>query len=242
MTTRRIPLVEGEYYHVYNRGNDKRLIFLSDKDREHFIKLLYLCNSTKKINFREDIVDKKIDAWDFERGNQLVSIGAWVIMPNHFHIFITPNPGGLGKQNNISLFIGRVSNAYSKYFNAKHGRSGYLLEGRFKSTHIGNEKQAKYLFSYIHLNPVKLIQKDWKENGVKNKQNALNFLRSYKWGSYLDYLGETRPENKILDRKSFLNYFPNMDSFLEEILNWINYNNQDLNQIPQPRGFGSKYV
>jgi len=221
MTIRRIPLVEGEYYHVYNRGNDKRLIFQDDKDREHFIKLLYLCNSNKKINFREDIVNRKISAWDFERGDQLVSIGAWVIMPNHFHIFITSNPGGLEKQNNISLFVGRISNAYSKYFNAKHNRSGYLFEGRFKSVHVGNDKQAKYLFSYIHLNSLKLIQKDWRENGIKNKKEALIFLKSYKWGSYLDYLGEIRPENNIINTKSFLNYFPNHDSFSEEIFDWI---------------------
>jgi len=229
MSTKRIPLLPGEFYHVFNRGNNKQEIFVDDKDREHFIKLLYICNSTSKINFREDIVKKRINAWDFERGGQLVAIGAWVLMPNHFHLFITPlempNLRGLANtteaENNVALFMSRVCNAYSKYFNAKYKRTGSLFNGRFKSVHINNEIQAKYLFSYIHLNPIKLIQKDWKEKGISNKKKALEFLGNYKWSSYLDYLGEKRSENKIMDRSKFLDYFPTKKLFTKEIFDWI---------------------
>jgi REP element-mobilizing transposase RayT len=86
---RKDVFIEGEFYHLYNRGNSKQKIFLDDKDQDRFVKLLYLCNSMRGVNFRDDIVDKKIDAWDFERGDPIVSIGAWVLMPNHFHIFMT---------------------------------------------------------------------------------------------------------------------------------------------------------
>src|SRR3989339_382023 len=89
MSIRKTTLVEGEYYHVYNRGNGKQKIFLDDEDYERFIKLLYICNSEKKINFREEIVNKNIDAFEFKRGQQIVSMGAWVLMPNHFHVYIT---------------------------------------------------------------------------------------------------------------------------------------------------------
>lgn len=223
MSIRKTPLVEKEFYHVFNRGNSKQEIFLDDKDYEHFIKLLYLCNSEKRINFREDIVLKKIDVWDFERGVQLVSIGAWVLMSNHFHIYITssPNPWGLGKQNNITVFIGRVCNAYTKYFNKKYNRTGSLFEGPFKSVHISDEIQAKYLFSYIHLNPLKLIDKNWKTDGVKDKKGSLKYLESYKWGSFTDYMGTNRNESKILNRDQFLDYFPSSGDFKKEIFDWI---------------------
>ncbi len=89
MGYRKTPLVNGEFYHIYNRGNGRQQIFFDDEDYKHFIKLLFLFNSRKQINFRDDIVDKKIEVWDFDRGETLVSIGAWVLMPNHFHIYIT---------------------------------------------------------------------------------------------------------------------------------------------------------
>ena len=90
MTTRKEPFVEGEFYHIYNRGNSKQKIFLDDQDRDKFTKLLYLSNTNKSFRFREDIVEQKIDAYDFDRGDLIVSIGAWTLMPNHFHIYITP--------------------------------------------------------------------------------------------------------------------------------------------------------
>jgi len=71
MTYRKEALVEGEYYHIYNRGNSKQNIFTDDLDRDRFTKLLYLCNSEKSINFRDDIFGKKIDAFDFNRGKNL---------------------------------------------------------------------------------------------------------------------------------------------------------------------------
>lgn len=224
MGLRKTPLVNGEFYHIYNRGNSRQQIFFDDDDYRRFIKLLYICNSVKQVNFREDIVEKKIDVWDVDREETIVSIGAWVLIPNHFHIYITsPSPkDGLLGENNISIFMRKLCTAYSKYINIKYKRAGSLFEGRFKSIHIENDVQAKYLFSYIHLNPIKLFQKNWKEEGILNKNETLLFLDKYKWSSYLDYLSEDRVENKILDRENFLNYFSNKKDFQKEILEWFN--------------------
>lgn len=222
MSFRKTEFVEGEYYHIYNRGNSKQKIFLDDKDRERFLKLLYLCNSKKRVDFRDDIVKKKINVWDFEKGESIVNIGAWVLMPNHFHLYITPKTEArLPSGNTITDFIHRVLTAYSKYFNAKYQRTGSLFEGKFKSVHMEKDTQAKYLFSYIHLNPVKLINSKWKEQGIKNTKETLKFLDSYKWSSYLDYLGNIRPENKIINRIDFLNYFETKRDFQKEIFDWI---------------------
>jgi len=222
MSIRKVPIVSGEYYHIYNRGNSKQKIFLDDKDRDRFLKLLYLCNSKGGIDFREQIVRAKVSAWDFEKGESIVNIGAWVLMPNHFHLYLTANAKArLPQEDAIVVFLHKVLTAYSKYFNAKYSRTGSLFEGKFKSVHMENDTQAKYLFSYIHLNPIKLIDSKWKEGGIKDKKKAINFLDSYKWSSYLDYLGIIRPENKIINKVDFLVYFDSKKSFQEEVFDWI---------------------
>ena len=222
MSIRKTEFAKGEYYHIYNRGNSKQKIFLDDKDRERFLKLLYLCNSKRRIDFRDDIVKKKINAWDFEKVESIVDIGAWVLMPNHFHLYITQKTEArLPSGTAITDFLHRVLTAYSKYFNAKYHRTGSLFEDKFKSIHIEKETQAKYLFSYIHLNPIKLIDSTWKEQGIKDKKKVLDFLNSFKWSSYLDYLEVVRSENKIINKVDFLNYFKTKRDFQKEIFYWI---------------------
>ena len=224
MSLRKTVILDNEYYHIYNRGIEKREIFLDEEDYFRFIKLLYLCNSKKRINFRIDIIEKNIDAWDFDREDQIVSIGAWVLMPNHFHLYITGSRSlASGKNNDINIitFLQKLSTAYAKYFNAKYNRTGSLFEGKFKSVHIENDNQAKYLFSYIHLNPIKLIQKNWKEEGIKDKNKALEFLDNYRWSSYCEYLEFNRKEKAILNRENFLDYFISKEVFKKEIFEWI---------------------
>jgi len=223
MSIRKVSLVNGEYFHIFSRGNSKQKIFLDDEDKNRFSKLLYLCNSKESINFREDIIRAKINAWDFDKGKSIVFIGAWVLMPNHFHLYITANAKArLLQDNAIPMFMQKVLTAYSKYFNAKYHRTGSLFEGKFKSVHIDKENQAKYLFSYIHLNPLKLIDPKWRENGIIDEKKAINFLKSYQWSSYFDYMTILRAENKIINRGKFLNYFQTKKSFQKDILNWIN--------------------
>jgi len=227
MAYRKVPLVSGEYFHVYNRGNSKQEIFFNNEDKDRFVKLLYLSNSKKRFSFRDDIIDKKIDAWDFERGETLVSIGAWVLMPNHFHIYIiSPTPGvGEDAENkaNITLFMHKLCISYAKYFNKKYNRVGALFEGPFRSTYVKNDNQAKYLFSYIHLNPVKLIDSKWKESKISDTGAILKYLDTYKWSSYYDHRGILRNENKILQLDNFPNYFSNIKNFDSEIFSWLQY-------------------
>jgi len=203
----------------------KTEIFLDDKDCDRFLKLLYLCNSKAKIDFREDIVRAKINAWDFNKEISIVFIGAWVLMPNHFHLYLTANAKARLPQDlsAVAVFMQKVLTAYSKYFNAKYGRTGSLFETKYKSVHIKNDNQAKYLFSYIHLNPIKLIDPKWKECGIKDIKKSLDFLNKYKWSSYLDFQNNDREENKILDLKNFPKYFFNIKDFNREILSWLKY-------------------
>lgn len=231
MVQRKHEFVEGQFYHLYNRGNSKQKIFLDDRDKDRFSKLLYLCNSRKNINFRDDIVEQGIDAWDFDRGEPIVSIGAWVLMSNHVHLFITIPPTPMSsvgekmredlRDNTISLFMRKVFTSYVKYFNKKYEHTGGLFESNFKSTLVNTDEYAKYLFSYIHLNPIKIIDPEWKEKGIKDVQKAKDFLKNYQWSSYQDYLGIDRVQRKILATKDFPKYFTDTKIFGREIFEWL---------------------
>jgi putative transposase len=218
MSIRKVNLVEGEYYHIYNRGNSKQKIFQDKEDYLRFLGLLYACNSEN--NFRIFGLEKKESPYDFERNKQIVSIGAYCLMPNHFHILITQQ-----KEGGISKFIQKVTTAYVMYYNKKYKRTGGLFEGKFKVEHSGNDRYLKYLYSYIHLNPIKLMQKDWKEIGIKNKEEVISYLNKYYYSSYLDFIGERRIQNKILNVEFFPEYFPDKRLFLRDIFEWLNYKN-----------------
>lgn len=214
MSIRKVNFIQNEYYHVYNRGNSKQKIFNDESDYKHFIYLLYLSNTNRKVTMRDIIKDY----FSFDQEKKIIALGAYCLMPNHFHFLITEKD-----KDGVTKYMQKISTAYAMYYNKKYKRTGSLFEGKFKAEHLDNDRYLKYLFSYIHLNPVKLIQKDWKEKGVQDKQKILDFLKSYKYSSYLDYLGEKRMQNKILDVNSFPMYFHSIKSFNKEIFEWLNY-------------------
>lgn len=217
MSFRATEFIEGEYYHIYNRGVNKMPIFIDKSDYQRFLKLLYTCNDSKRIKF-SDIETRPGKAWTHEAENIVVGVHAYVLMPNHFHILISQRlPSG------ITEFMQRLTTSYSMYFNKKYNRNGAAFQGKFKSEHAKDDSYFRYLFSYIHLNPLKIFESKWKELGISNKNNAFNFLKKYSYSSYLDYLGENRPENKILDKDPFFMYCQNIETFKREIFDWLSY-------------------
>ena len=210
---RKIVFSEGEYYHAYNRGVEKRKIFLSNNDRRRFIRLLYLANSTKNFVYR-DVEQRRLD--EIDRGAQLVAIGAWVLMPNHFHILIKEITKG-----GTSLFMQKLLTGYSSYFNKRYTRVGGLFQGAFHARHADTDEYLKYLFAYIHLNPIKLVDSSWKEAGIADRKTTEHFLQEYKHSSYFDYLGVKREEGKIISREVFPEYFSDSFEFDTFISDWL---------------------
>ncbi|MCX6702076.1 MAG: transposase [Candidatus Zambryskibacteria bacterium] len=210
----------GEFYHIYNRGNNKQAIFLNDNDRNRFNKLLYVCNSTKPVVFKT-IQGMPLDK--IERDKTLVDIGAYCLMPNHFHLLLHEKI-----DNGISRFLEKLSTAYSMYFNKKYDRTGKLFEGRFKANHTDNDEYLKYLFSYIHLNPIKMIDSKWKENGVVDRNGAKKYLEQYNYSSYFDYIGRKRVENAILNKKDFPDYFADIKEFQLFIDEWLSFSTDNI--------------
>ncbi|MDO8565453.1 MAG: transposase [bacterium] len=224
MSLRRVIFVSGEHYHLYNRGNSKQKIFLDEADYDRFLKLLFLCNSKFNINFR-DVIDATKDVLTFEREETLVDIGAFCLMPNHFHLLIREKDDG-----NISLFMKKLLTAYVMYFNKKYERTGSLFEGKFKSEHAGEDNYLKYLFSYVHLNPVKLIEPKWRTEGVRDKLKAQKYALNYRYSSYACLGGEDQKWSKIINTKSFPKYFLNTAHYKQEIFDWLDSPRKDLGE------------
>ena len=210
MSERKVQLALGEYFHVYNRGNSKQKVFFDTRDYKRFMTLLYVSNSVE--SFKLHLINDPYA--DFERGEQLVSIGAYCLMPNHFHLLLTPL-----QENGISQFMKKVSTGYVMYFNKKYERTGALFEGKYKAQHATSDEYLKYLFSYIHLNPVKLMQSDWKESGIHDREAALAYLEKYKHSSFQDYDSVERIESAILNKEKF----PTKERFRREIFDWMNF-------------------
>lgn len=216
--SRKFQFSIGEKYHIYGRGNDKRTIFLDNRDYVRFIALLYVCNNTETIHLSDHQNSTLAELLEIERELELVDIGAYCLMPNHFHLLIHEKI-----INGISKFMQKVLTAYTMYFNKKYEKAGSLFSSRFRANHIDNDNYLKYLFSYIHLNPIKIIDPKWKENGISNKQKAKIFLDSYNYSSFPDYSGEQRKERVILNTGVFPGYFNNFKEFEDFINDWLNY-------------------
>lgn len=213
---RKENIVPNEFYHVYNRGNSKQKIFHDKEDYERFMKLLYICNGDQKVVLK----DLRDDVYALKRTRPIVLINAYCIMPNHFHLLITSTV-----EEGISTFMKKVSTGYAMYYNAKYSRTGSLFEGRFKAKHIKTNTQLRYLFSYIHLNPVKLIEPLWKKLGIRDKKKVLSFLEKYKYSSFQEYMHIQRRQCSIVDIKHF-DHFLSEKNFIQELLTWLSYNEE----------------
>lgn len=183
----------GEWYHCYNRGIDKRRTFESTRDYHRFVELLYLANSDKTIQ-RSDLSFAHEEIFHKERGQPIVAIGAYALMPNHFHVLLRAKT-----ENGVSLFMGKLGNAYTKYFNTKHERAGNLFMKPFRARHVGDDRYFRHVANYIHCNPAELIEFRWKEGVIRNFKTLEKKLFEYPYSSLRDHQNSTRPERAILD-------------------------------------------
>ena len=209
---RKDAFVTGEYYHVYNRGIDKRVIFKSNRDYERFMMLLYLANSQDSFRL-DNILNKEkkrfAEVLVLEKNEPLVSIGAWCLMTNHFHLLIRQEVDG-----GITKFMRKLGVGYSMFFNIKYQRTGALFGGLFKSKLIGvDDNYMRQLFGYIHVNPLEIEFPEWKDKINKSSANMKKFLESYRYSSYLDYLKKDRVEKNIMKPENFPDYFEGSQFF-----------------------------
>ena len=220
--TRSLEISLDQFYHIYDRGVDKRKVFMDEGDYERFVKLLYTANSDTSVHLSNYQGQTLIN---IPKGKPIVSIGAWCLMPNHFHLLVKEiSPDGL------SLFMQKLLTGYSMYFNTKYYGRGALFEGRFKAKHLDYDQYLKYQYTYIHLNPIGIIDSGWKKKEINNKIKAKKFLEEYKYSSYKDYTREGREEECILNKESFPEYFSTVDDFETMIEEWVNFDSEEISR------------
>ncbi len=200
---RKEKIIQGEYYHVLNRGNNRQCIF---KDERDWIRLLFsilyfqssvnLRNISRQVNYfsqnkifnvPENTIKEIIE-------NRYVELVAFTLMPNHFHLIVYElSEGG------ISNYMKKVLGGYTKYFNAKNEASGHLFQGPFRVVHIKDDPQILYLSAYIHRNIREV--KNW-----KGKEHIFSY------SSFRDYLGENRWE-ELLKTDIIKNQFLSVEKY-----------------------------
>lgn len=165
----REKFADGEMYHIFNRGVDKRNIFSDQKDVDRFFQCMIVFNSVKPIGslYEQSFLLEK------EKPKPLVKFIAYNLLPNHFHFILEQVVEG-----GISEFMKRLLGGYSWYFNKKNKRSGSLFQGTFKSKHLDSNEYLLYVSVYVNLNDkiqtlggetAKLGKSSWGEYINQNK-------------------------------------------------------------------------
>ena len=213
--TRNISFAPSEYYHLYNRGTEKRNIFIGKFDYQRFLTLLYIANGSIAVDLK--LQGRTLyEIRDIDRGESLVNICGYVLMPNHFHLLVQQK-----EPHGISTFMRKLGTGYTMYFNARNERSGVLFQGKFKAKHIIDDVYLQYFLAYIHLNPIKLIEPTWKETGIKDKDQARRYLKKYKYSSFVDYCGQQRIENCIIEKNKMPSTLRMPNDFERSVEEWL---------------------
>lgn len=201
-------LAPGEYYHIFNRGVGKQIIFHETSDYSRFLFLVLYFQSALKIEH----VGRMVEGFSNSLGQQLgqhpvlaklandvvkgrnVELVSFCLMPNHFHLVLKEV-----EERGISTYMQRILNAYGKYYNTKYQKSGHVFQGPYRSVLVQDDRHIQHLSAYIHRNPREISK--W-----FNKEDL------YRWSSYQDFIKENRwgellvPDvvlGKFKDKKSY---------------------------------------
>ena len=148
---RKHTFTTGEYYHVYNRGVDKRDIFKDEEDLVRFIESINIFNEIEVFRgvFKRNLHKHTSPNLGHRMSQKpkLVTIVSYCILPNHFHFILKQDCDG-----GVSKFMQKFGNGYTKYFNTKNKRTGPLFGGKFKSKYVDNNVYLLRLFAYVNYN------------------------------------------------------------------------------------------
>ena len=140
-------LASGESYHVLSRCIAGYQIFKYKRNLNRFTDIIWYYQYVRlSLRFSKYLISPRKPKIG---GKKLVDILCYCLMPNHFHLVLTQL-----EERGISVYLNRLLNSYSRYFNVKHDRKGPLWEGRFKRKRLNSDEQLLHLTRYVHLNPV----------------------------------------------------------------------------------------
>ena len=211
MAYRKEELANGEYYHIYNRGTDKRTVFDDKQDFFQFLQMLDLfnidmsCGAVKMYKYPINLEHRS-------KASVLVEIVAYCLNGNHYHLLLKQVA-----DNGISKFMQKVGTGYVNYFNQKNDRSGSLFQGKFKSKHIGTDEYLKGLSAYINLNNI--VHQNIK-NDNKHRSKASVLHRSSWW----EYGGEKEKDafHEICEKDIILGAFKSKREYIKFAKDYVN--------------------
>lgn len=180
-----------ELYHAMNRGVDGRKIFLDTQDYARFVHDLFEFNDTAPATeFLGSTVPEMSGHGMSRHRKRIVDIHGWELLQNHYHLLLSERVEG-----GMTLFL-RKMGGYARYFNERHGRRGNLFQGNTKKVLVVHQEHFLYILHYLHLNSLDYLPgaKKWRERDrgtIPDISKALEHLKNYRWGSYLDYCGKT---------------------------------------------------
>ena len=212
-TNRKVIFANGEIYHVFNRGVEKRPTFTNKKELGRAITTLnyyqFVQPPIKLSRFLTLPESQKVALVDRieTTHKKLVEILSYCVMPNHFHFLLKQVT-----ENGISIFTANFTNSYTRYFNSKEERVGPLFQGLFKAVRIESDEQLIHVSRYIHLNPVSSFL-------IKDED-----LERYEWSSYPEYIHSSH--GSFISMEQILSFFPKKRAHIkyrEFVLDQIDY-------------------
>lgn len=155
---------EDSYYHIYNRGVNRGLIFKEDEDYGAFLNLF------KRYLSKEPVLDNKKREYPWLHKD--IKLLAYCLMPNHFHLLVYQ-----ADQEAMQKLMRGVCTSYTRYFNKKYNRVGHLFQDIYKASRISSDAYLLHISRYIHLNP---------EDYANWSYSSLGYYLGNKSGEWID--------------------------------------------------------
>lgn len=206
---RKVIFANNEIYHVFNRGVEKRPIFMGKRDYNRALQTLDYYRYSGISSCLSQVLKLEKEKRDLfltqlkSEGKRLVEILSFCLMPNHFHLLLKQL-----QEDGIKTFLSNFSNSYTKYFNIKSNRVGPLFQGIFKAVRIEDDNQLIHVCRYIHINPVVSLV-------IKEEE-----LIDYPYTSLPEYLGR---EEGFCKKEVVLANFSSLKRFGDFIFDQIDY-------------------
>ncbi len=217
MPYRKVPIVKGEIYHVFNRSVAQEPIFNNLKEYQRALEVIkfYIFGKPPiRFSFYNRLPNDQRIAYYADLVKSLkpaVDIICFCLMPNHVH-FLLQN---LSDRGTIQ-FMSNFQNSYAKYFNIRNERTGTLFQPMFKAVRITSEEQLIHVSRYIHLNPI-----------TSYILSGIEELKNYQWSSFKDYLSKVPT---FIKKDIILNNFRSVKSYERFVEDQIDYQ-RELNKI-----------
>src|SRR3989344_3323718 len=190
MSMRKMAFLPGEYYHIYNRGVDKRNIFSDKKDLGRFFQSMKEFNTKNPIGrlYENSFVKEKQLGG---KTSKLVRFVTYCLNPNHYHFLLTPLV-----EKGVEKFMQRLGTGYTMYFNERNKRSGSLFQGKFKSKHINSNEYLLQVGAYINLN-------NYDKNGVIKKSLNMSSWIEYTQSSNINFCEKSMILGQFKSKKEY---------------------------------------